>query len=67
MDARHADRTSRDALGAALGEDTWDAVVDTWAGAPRVATDAAALLRGRVGRYGYVSSASVYVWGSHVD
>ena len=44
-----------------------DAVVDTWAGAPRVATAAAALLRDRVARYGYVSSASVYAWGSHVD
>lgn len=67
VEARHADRTDPDALAAALGDDRWDAVVDTWAGAPAVATLAARLLRGRVERYGYVSSASVYVWGSHVD
>ena len=66
VDSRHADRTSPEAL-AALGDDSWDAVVDTWDGAPRAAAGAAALLRGRAQRYGYVSSASVYVWGSHVD
>jgi hypothetical protein len=42
-------------------------VVDTWSGAPVVATAAARLLRDRAPRYGYVSSASVYVWGEHVD
>ena len=39
-------------------------MVDTWSGAPRVVSDAAGLL---AGRYGYVSSSSVYVWGDHVD
>ena len=39
-----------------LGEDTWDLVVDTWDGAPRVATEAAQVLRGRAPHYGYVSS-----------
>lgn len=67
VDARHADRTSRDELAAALGDDEWDAVADTWSGAPAVATTAARTLAGRVGRYGYVSSKSVYVWGEHVD
>jgi len=62
-----ADRTDVKKLSAALGHDTWDLVVDTWSGAPRVATDAARLLAGRAGRYGYVSSGSVYAWGSHVD
>ena len=62
-----ADRTSTAALTAALGDATWDLVVDTWAGAPVVATSAARLLAGRAGGFGYVSSASVYVWGSHVD
>ena len=62
-----ADRTAPGQLGRVLGEDTWDLVVDTWDGAPRVATEAAQVLRGRVSRYGYVSSMSVYAWGSHVD
>ncbi|MBA3742903.1 NAD-dependent epimerase/dehydratase family protein [Sporichthya sp.] len=62
-----ADRTSQPALTAALGDGTWDAVVDTWAGAPAVAGLAARLLRGRAARYGYVSSLSAYVWGAHVD
>ncbi|HUR73804.1 MAG TPA: NAD-dependent epimerase/dehydratase family protein [Sporichthya sp.] len=62
-----ADRTSEAALTAALGDGTWDAVVDTWSGAPATAGLAARLLRGRARRFGYVSSLSVYVWGSHVD
>jgi 2'-hydroxyisoflavone reductase len=62
-----ADRTSRPALAAALGDGSWDAVVDTWADAPAVARLAAQLLRGRVRRSGYVSSLSVYVWGEHDD
>ncbi|HEY1641188.1 MAG TPA: NAD-dependent epimerase/dehydratase family protein [Streptosporangiaceae bacterium] len=57
-----ADRTDRPALAAALGEETWDAVIDTWSYAPRVVLDAARLLAGRVGHYGYVSSRSVYEW-----
>jgi len=65
--ALRADRTDPAELGRALGEETWDAVVDTWSGAPRVATEAARLLAGRAGAYGYVSTSSVYVWGSHVD
>lgn len=65
--ARHVDRTSPEALAAALGEDTWDLVVDTWSGAPRVAGAAARALRGRAGRFGYVSSQSVYAWGTHWD
>ena len=62
-----ADRTDLNALAAALGDERWDAVVDTWDGAPAVATAAADLLRGRVDAYGYVSSGSVYAWGSHRD
>jgi 2'-hydroxyisoflavone reductase len=60
--ARHADRTDPAALRAALADDTWDAVIDTWSGAPRVAADSARLLVGRAGHYGYVSSRSVYQW-----
>jgi 2'-hydroxyisoflavone reductase len=55
-----ADRTDRDALRAVLGDESWDAVIDTWSGAPKVVGDAAALLAGRAGHYGYVSSESVY-------
>ena len=58
--ALHADRTDPAALAGALGGGSWDAVIDTWSGAPRVVADAAALLAGRAGHYGYVSSESVY-------
>ena len=59
----HGDRTAPDGL-AALAADTgtWDAVVDTWSSAPRAVLAAARLLRGRAGRYVYVSSRSVYAW-----
>ncbi len=33
--ALHADRTDPVALRAALGDATWDAVIDTWSGAPQ--------------------------------
>lgn len=67
VDARHADRAAPAELAAALGDDSWDGVVDTWSGAPAVAALAARLLRGRAARFGYVSSGSVYAWGKHVD
>ncbi len=60
--ALHADRTDPAALRAVLGGADWDAVIDTWSGAPRVVLDAASLLAGRAGHYGYVSSRSVYAW-----
>jgi nucleoside-diphosphate-sugar epimerase len=60
--ALHADRTDPAALRAALGEHTWDAIIDTWSGAPAAVLDAATLLAGRAGHYGYVSSRSVYSW-----
>jgi len=60
VDARYADRRDPSALADVLGDDHWDAVVDTWSGAPRVATSAARLLRGRADRYAYISSTSVY-------
>jgi len=63
--ARHlsADRTDPAQLRAALGDGTWDLVVDTWARAPRVVQLSTQVLSGRVGRAGYVSSISVYVDG----
>jgi nucleoside-diphosphate-sugar epimerase len=57
-----ADRTDPAALSAVLGARSWDAVVDTWSGAPRTVHDAAARLVDHVGHYGYVSSRSVYCW-----
>ncbi|GII61149.1 reductase [Sphaerisporangium krabiense] len=57
-----ADRTDPAALRGALGRREWDAVLDTWSGAPRVVRDACGLLAGRAGHYGYVSSRSVYRW-----
>lgn len=63
----HADRTDPAALDAALGAEEWDAVLDTWSGAPAVATAAAARLRAAAKRYCYVSTLSVYEWGSHTN
>lgn len=60
--ARYADRTDPAQLRSALGDDTWDAVIDTWSHAPFVVRDSATVLAGRVGHYGYVSSRSVYQW-----
>ena len=58
-----ADRTDPAALETALGDRSFDVVVDTWAGAPHVVRSATTLLRGRVGRLAFVSSLSVYVDG----
>ncbi|RIJ67793.1 reductase [Nakamurella silvestris] len=58
----HADRTRPGELAAALGARTWDAVLDTWSGAPRVVDESAGLLAERAGHYGYVSSRSVHRW-----
>ncbi|MCX5386775.1 NAD-dependent epimerase/dehydratase family protein [Streptomyces sp. NBC_00083] len=55
----YGDRTHAEGL-AALAGGEWDAVVDTWSGAPASVRDAARLLAGRAGRYVYVSSRSVY-------
>lgn len=55
-----ADRTDRAQLETALGDRRWDAVLDTWAAAPRVAMLAADVLAGRASRAAYVSSRSVY-------
>lgn len=58
--ARHADRRDPAALRGALADDGWDAVVDTWSGAPRHVATAVDELRGRAGHWTYVSSRSVY-------
>ncbi|WP_159945532.1 MULTISPECIES: NAD-dependent epimerase/dehydratase family protein [unclassified Nocardiopsis] len=59
--ALHGDRTGPGGL-AALETGRWDAVVDTWSGAPAAVTAAARLLADRVGHYAYVSSRSVYAF-----
>ncbi|AUY52904.1 NAD-dependent epimerase/dehydratase family protein [Streptomyces sp. CB01881] len=59
--ALHGDRRAEGGL-AALAEGEWDAVVDTWSGAPSAVRDSARLLAGRTGRYAYVSSRSVYAY-----
>ena len=61
-ESRHADRRDATALEVALGDDTWDVVVDTWSFEPSAVQRTARLLRGRAGHYGYVSSRSVYTW-----
>jgi 2'-hydroxyisoflavone reductase len=55
------DRTLPDGLDALRGR-SWDVVVDTWSGAPRVVSESAAMLAGAAGAYLYVSSRSVYAW-----
>lgn len=40
----------------------WDAVLDTWSGAPAATRDVTRVLAGSVGHYGYGSSRSVYRW-----
>lgn len=58
----HADRTSSGELAAVLGDEVWDAVIDTWSGAASVVREAVLVLSGRAGHYCYVSSRSVYRW-----
>lgn len=53
------DRTEEGSL-TALETGEWDAVVDTWSGAPRAVSATARLLADRVGHYTYVSSRSVH-------
>lgn len=65
VEALHGDRTSPADL-EVLADRSWDAVVDTWSGAPRHAGATARLLNGSVGHYGYVSSGSVYRWPPRV-
>src|SRR5579864_3826099 len=60
--ALHADRLDPDGVGRALGDSAWDAVVDTWSGAPSAVAQTASLLASRAGHYTYVSSRSVYRW-----
>ncbi|MCW2786007.1 MAG: NAD-dependent epimerase/dehydratase family protein [Marmoricola sp.] len=69
VDARYADRRDPEALARALGEDHWDALVDTWSEEPVVVRDTARLLGGRVGHWTYISSRSVHAWpiGSGAD
>ncbi|MGC5167674.1 NAD-dependent epimerase/dehydratase family protein [Luteimicrobium sp. DT211] len=59
----HGDRTAPDdvaRLAASAPTGGWDAVVDTWAGAPGAVRSSASALADVVGRYGYVSSRAVY-------
>jgi 2'-hydroxyisoflavone reductase len=62
VEALIADRTDPEALRQAVTDQEWDAVIDTWSGAPRVVRDSCRLLADRVGHFGYVSSRSVYQW-----
>lgn len=62
VEVRHADRRQPGTVAAAVGDDTFDAVVDTWSSEPVVVRDTARLLSGRAGHYTYVSSRSVYTW-----
>jgi hypothetical protein len=58
----YADRTDAVALTTALGDDTWDVVIDTWSQETAAVGVAARALSGRAVHYSYVSSRSVYTW-----
>jgi nucleoside-diphosphate-sugar epimerase len=62
VEALTADRTDPESVRTAIGDRTWDAVIDTWALAPRVVRDTARLLADRVGHYGYVSSYAAHTF-----
>lgn len=62
VDARVADRRVAGSLAAALADDDWDLVLDTWSHEAAVVGESARLLSGRSLHYGYVSSRSVYAW-----
>jgi nucleoside-diphosphate-sugar epimerase len=57
--ARTGDRTTPGGLDA-LGNDTFDAIVDTWSSEPQPVRDAVHALTGRARHYTYISSVSVY-------
>ncbi len=52
---------------APLAARRFDLVADTWSGAPRAMRDGVRTLAGRVGRYVYISSGSVYASPAPVD
>ncbi len=60
VDARRGDRLDPASMAAALGDDRFDVVLDTWSGAPVAVRDSARLAR--TDYYAYVSSRSVYTW-----
>ena len=66
-EARHANRLDPDAMRQVLGDDEWDAVVDTWSDAPVAVQTSARLLSGRAPHYTYISSRSVYSWPLEPD
>jgi len=57
--ALHGDRTVPGGVDVLAGQ-RWDAVIDTWSGAPRAVADTARLLADSADHYTYVSSRSVY-------
>src|SRR6266545_2242722 len=63
----HADRADPAAVRDALANRSWDAVIDTWSGAPSAVRESAEILADRAGHYGYVSSRSVYRWPGPPD
>ncbi|WP_053202179.1 NAD-dependent epimerase/dehydratase family protein [Jiangella muralis] len=58
-EALRGDRLTPSSLDVLRGR-SFDAVIDTWSGAPRAVRDSAALLAAQAGTYAYVSSRSVY-------
>jgi len=60
VEALVADRTDAEAVRRAIGDGKWDAIIDTWTGAPAVAAANYAVLADRARHFGYVSSWVVY-------
>ncbi|OIQ72490.1 NAD dependent epimerase/dehydratase family protein [mine drainage metagenome] len=59
VEAMFGDRTEPGAFDFAIDRQ-WDAVFDTWSGAPRIVQQSVKVLRPHASYYGYVSSCSVY-------
>jgi 2'-hydroxyisoflavone reductase len=62
VEALHGDRNANEGKGlkSLQGDRTWDVVIDNSGYVPRHVRDSAELLKGRVGRYIFVSTLSVY-------
>lgn len=61
------DRTVRSDLAQTIGQQDWDVVYDQICFTPTAAQDAIDVLTGRVGRYVFTSSLSVYDQNQHAD
>ncbi|MFD0713176.1 NAD-dependent epimerase/dehydratase family protein [Paenibacillus sp. GCM10027626] len=62
-----ADRSNRDSLQAAIGDEVWDVVYDNICFTVQEAQMACELFAGKVKQYVFTSSLSVYPWANHAQ